>query len=687
MAYRSNLKFFSRLKHETEAGNRAVKNNIMSNLLKSKFFLGMMVVAFALVASTASAAYMHTGLLKMGMTSSNVMSLQQTLNGGGFLVATTGAGSPGMESMYFGAKTKAAVMAFQSAKGLTADGVVGTQTGTALASMTGGSVSYPAGCTSTTGFSTTTGMSCASTGSTTLPAGCMSTSGFSPTTGMSCSGGSTPSTSGPLMGGAGDITVSDLSTYSSEEVGEGEEDVMVLAFEVEADDESDVEITSVKVEMFQGTAADSEDLTDYADNVSVWMGSTKVGEEDADGFSENSDVYTKSISLDNAVVKAGATNKFYVAVSAMSNLDSGDIDTDAWYVGVSAVRFVDAEGVTTTESLTLDIDDEVIDDTLEETFDFTDFATATDVELKVALNNDDDDINESHVINVDATDDTDDVEVLSFTLEADGDSDINVTEIPVLVTTTGEVDEAVIVIEAKLWMDGEELATEDVPTGGAVTFQDLDIDINAGDEVELMVTVSLQDINGVLDDGDTVKVELTNTEVDAIDAEDESGESLGAADLTGTAAGEAHATYDVGINAKFVSASAVITNSDTATIPDRGTFTIVFDVTAFDGDVYVDGTAITDEAGGATYQDVVVDNGVGTGVVTSNADNAANTTFLVEEGTTERFTVTLDAAGTDAFARGALESILYALTPIDGDVVYSFNMGDYETDSIFLESN
>ncbi|MBP9715443.1 MAG: peptidoglycan-binding protein, partial [Candidatus Pacebacteria bacterium] len=131
----------------------------MSNLLKSKFFLGVLVVVGLVVAgSTASAAYMHTTLLKMGQSSSQVMSLQQTLNAGGFLVSTTGAGSPGMESMYFGAKTKAAVMAFQAAKGLSVDGVVGAQSGAALAAMTGGSVSYPAGCTSTTGFSTTTGM-------------------------------------------------------------------------------------------------------------------------------------------------------------------------------------------------------------------------------------------------------------------------------------------------------------------------------------------------------------------------------------------------------------------------------------------------------------------------------------------------------------------------------------------------
>jgi len=635
----------------------------MSNVLKSKSLFGVMlavvmVVAFAFAATTF--AYTHTVTLKLGSSGTQVAALQSALG----MTVTDGV---------FGPATKAAVVAFQTTKGLSPDGVVGAATGAKLA---GGST----GC---TGFDPMTGKACGSTS--TVP-GCMAGYAFSSTTGAKCDGSTTGST-GSLTGGAGSITVTGLSTYSSEEVGEGEEAVKVMAFEIEADDESDVSVSSVKVEFFQGTAADSSKLDDYAESVSVFMGSKEVGSADVDAFNESSDVYSKSISLKDAVVKAGDTEKFYVAVTALNNLDSGDIDTDAWYTGVSSVRFQDADGVVTTESVTLDVDEETVDDEVEETFDFADFASAANVELKVALNSSDKSINEAHVINVDDVDDTDDVEVLSFTLEAKGTSDINVKEIPVLVTTTGETDEAAIVIEAKLWHDGKEVATEDVPTGGAVTFQDLDINVGAGDKEKFKVTVSLQDTTGALDDGDTVKVELTATEVDAIDAEDESGETLGAGDLTGTALGEAHATYDVGINVAFVSSKAVMTNSDTATIPDRGTFTIVFDVTAFDGDVYVDGTAITDEAGGATYQNIVVDGGVGTGIIDSAADDAANTTFLVEEGTTERFTVTLDAAGTDAFASAALESVLYALSAVDGDLLYSFNMDEFETDSIFLESN
>ena len=50
-----------------------------------------------------------------------------------------------------------------------------------------------------------------------------------------------------LSGNAGDITVTQDTSYSAEEVGEGEEEVGVLGFEVEADDDSDIAVTSVRV--------------------------------------------------------------------------------------------------------------------------------------------------------------------------------------------------------------------------------------------------------------------------------------------------------------------------------------------------------------------------------------------------------------------------------------------------------
>jgi hypothetical protein len=65
----------------------------------------------------------------MGMRSASVKELQMYLNSNGYTVATSGAGSVGSESTYFGAKTKAAVQAFQSAKGISpVSGFVGPLT-------------------------------------------------------------------------------------------------------------------------------------------------------------------------------------------------------------------------------------------------------------------------------------------------------------------------------------------------------------------------------------------------------------------------------------------------------------------------------------------------------------------------------------------------------------------------------
>ncbi|OGG44176.1 hypothetical protein A2841_03085 [Candidatus Kaiserbacteria bacterium RIFCSPHIGHO2_01_FULL_48_10] len=57
------------------------------------------------------------------------MALQKFLNAQGFIIATSGAGSPGNESSTFGAKTKAALAKFQAANGISpAAGYLGPKT-------------------------------------------------------------------------------------------------------------------------------------------------------------------------------------------------------------------------------------------------------------------------------------------------------------------------------------------------------------------------------------------------------------------------------------------------------------------------------------------------------------------------------------------------------------------------------
>lgn len=593
----------------------------------------------------------------VGSTGADVQQLQVFLNSNADTrVAATGAGSPGNETMYYGPLTAAAVSDFHA--------------------KFAAQILAPLGLTAPTGYWGQSSIAHANS---------------------LCAGAGDPGDDDPadddgeLEGSAGDITIDGSSQFSSEEVGEGADDVEILAFDVEADDNSDVRITSLKVEFYQNTAADSQDLDDYASEVTVWFDGEQVGSEDADNFDEQSDdSWTESIALDDVIIRAGDEERITIAVSALNNLDSGDIDTDDWHVGVSSVRFTDADGAIITESVSLDITDDAVDDTVEQRFDFASFGTANDADLDVTLG--DEDINDARVLDVDDSSHTDH-DILSFMLEADGDSDIFVEDIPVVITTTGESDEAVIVVSATLYADGEEVGNEDVPTGGAVTFDDVDMTIEAGEEVEMTLEVELQETNGALDDGDTVQATVT---VGSIDAEDEAGDSVTA---TGSAVGDAHAAYDSAFQIELVSTDADVNDGDPqAPTNDSATFTIVYDVTAFGADVYL-GTS-TDDADTATAEmganyDVLINGSVdgdatSTAIITMDNEDTDGTTgaFKVEDGTTDRFTLTVNLTATeDNFFEIQLESLGWSTATGADDNMFTFGLEDFDAGPVYMETN
>jgi hypothetical protein len=602
----------------------------MSNILKSKtFIVGGLVIAVAMMLSViavssalaettttssssssttttvTASAYNYSGVMKVGSKGPGVSTLQAALNS----VQTT---PQIVVDGSFGPATKSAVVAFQASHGLVADGVVGPMTGAKLAAATVAVITipggFPAGCMSASGFSTTTGQSCAT--STSLPAGCTSSSGFSPTTGIKCDSSGGGSTGGPLSGGAGDIDLTAKSTYSNEDVVAGEEDVPVLAFEVEADDGSDVEITNVKVEFINSNGASSDSLDDYAESISIWMGDEMVGESDADEFSENSNFWSDTIALSGAVVEAGDTETFSVAVTALNNLDSGDIDTDSWSVDLLSVRFKDAAGVTTTETANASGTDAAAG--FQRDLDFDDLATSGDLELKASLGSNSPDAGS---VEVDTTTTTD-VTMLEFTLKAEG-SDMNIDSLELTGAIAGNATNtwADMISELTLEADGDEIdsvsaygtcadgsATTD-DTGGDICFTDLDLDIEEDDTVTFKAIAKVRAIAADFDEGDSFTVSFPAASLDDTtntDVEDGNGDTVVAGDRTGSAVGETQTFYSSGVMVDMGNVTyESITDSGNVT---QVTYNIPLSVTAF-GDTRYVGLAAQYEATHTTITD------------------------------------------------------------------------------------
>lgn len=644
-------------------------------------FTKFAVVAFAFVAVFAMARVSSATVtvppnLSQGMSGTQVVNLQTALGG------LTADGS-------FGALTKAAVISYQSAHGLTADGVVGPMTAASINGMATGS--YPAGCTSNTGYSVTTGASCAA--ATTLPAGCTSTAGFSPTTGVSCSSGATTTPTGPLAGSFGDISnVTELGSYSGEEVGEGQDDVTVAGFEVEATNDGDIEITSMKVQFDSTGNTGSTHLDDYIDSISIMMGSTEVGSADVDEFTESSDIYTRTVSLDGAVIRADDTENFYIVVNAAGTFDSSDLSGDSWDVDVLNIRFVDGSGVTTTDDSTGDMPG------MDVGIDFVSFSDSADTELVVTL---DSDTPEAGIALVSDTDSTDDVSLLKGTLEAEGDSDILIDELPITFTATSSgtangIDD--IATSVKLIIDGEEYTETMTITAaltGTITFDNLDFTLSAGDTVDFEVLADITDIDGtVFAEGDTLLASLTSTNNDYIDAEDEEGDQLtDDTEKTGTATGEAQQLRSNGIMVTLVSVSTSV-SAGTSSSDDQGTFIIKYKVEAVGETVYV--SSVADATTGANTDgktSVTVDRagtattgGVST-VLANNTDTDLTSVGLFEltDGEENTFELTttaqLPTSGAAGLFRAALSGIRWTTTSTDATPSnsYTSNLDAFKT--------
>ncbi|MFA5643789.1 MAG: peptidoglycan-binding domain-containing protein [Candidatus Paceibacterota bacterium] len=206
--------------------------------------------------------------LTVGSSGADVKCLQALLNqSADTQVAATGVGSAGNETTYFGSKTTAAVMAYQTKNAISpVAGYVGPITraslnaaltaSTTTGTGTGTTTTYPAGCTSSTGYSPTTGQACSgTTTTTTYPAGCTSATGYSPTTGQACSATTTTATGAAL-------TVALASdTPAGGNVLKGEANKSVTRVILTAGADADAVVNTIKVKAYGTADLNAADIT------------------------------------------------------------------------------------------------------------------------------------------------------------------------------------------------------------------------------------------------------------------------------------------------------------------------------------------------------------------------------------------------------------------------------------------
>ena len=424
-----------------------------------------------------------------------------------------------------------------------------------------------------------------------------------------------------LEGGAGSLDDADyISKLNNEEVGEDEEEVEVAGLDLEADDDSDLEIMAVRLDFDQVTA--DRDFRRYAEEVILLFEGDEVANVDADEFDDDNN-FSRTISLDDtAIIRAGDTAELIVAITGASNIDSAD-EGESWTVEFDSLRLRDGQDAVFNDDSTGDIGDSD-----GRRFSFEDFATAADLELKITSG--DDDINDQQIIIVDDDDETENVELFSFEFEVEGDSDVLIDDLPIAFTSTGAgVGE--IIDTAELYVDGDRLGSESVSestdTTRTVVFEDLDWKLDADEEVEVEIRVDVRELGGNFSEGDTLMAEIGETETDSssFDAEDEEGNDLSDSDVDGQASSDAHIFYTAAPEITVESTDIEeINNGDNPS--ESALAKIELRIEAKGGTIYLNGDDETIED-----KRFFVGKVYGSGI--SSNTTASSTTFAVVDGT------------------------------------------------------
>ena len=441
--------------------------------------------------SSSSESFSYDYTVKRGSSNSEVRELQKCLNSLGH--------NAGVVDGVFGGKTQSAVVSYQSANGLSADGVVGPRTGASLEDSCDGKVEDEE---------------------------------------VEDDDDEEPrvETKEELtLGGEGDIDNFEVNAEDDAKADSRDEHVATLEFDV---DEGDVELE--RVDLFLRNNDDdgsdnSHDPWENIDRVRLVVNGDEIADEDVTskkdwddhGTSTGGDDDVFSIELTGDVVfDEGDNIEVEVIIDTSDEVDTGDTEVyDIW----AEMRFVNAEGVL----IYAGNDEDSAADHVE--FEIDPLGA---FDINFSENNDSPDDDDSLDLSSDTSEtlaivDVEIDEDQGGTLE---DATVVLTITPKDVDNTSPYDHSAddLVGKVKLKVDGKTVDTDDDNTDFTadntavdITYNfDLDdIDVDAEDELEFEVVVDFEEIDGTSDEtafvGATVRVKTLT-----VDGEDASGDDF-----------------------------------------------------------------------------------------------------------------------------------------------------------------
>lgn len=590
--------------------------------------------AFAPAASaqtaTATANASFSRDLTIGSTGADVTALQNFLIKEGYAIA---AGATG----YFGGQTQAALAKYQAANGITpAAGYFGPITRAKVSA--GGSNG-----------------------------------------GTDNGNGSGSNNGGDLSGGEANLTGFDLRREESQG-DEGEEEVEVVTVEFDVED-GDVRVERLELELQAASTTLETQPWDYIENISLWADGDMIADmdvdsrsdwdendDDADHAASTADYYTVTFTGLDYVVEEDETAEITIAVNVAGSIDSDDLSQDFRFtIAEDGIRAVDAEG---------------IQQYVGENTEYVEFGFGEEEngDLRIRSNSDDPD---ATILIADEEDESEEYSVFLFNIENREDVDTLITDLTVDVTVgSGDADD--VIRRATLVVDGDEF---DGDIGAsAIEFEDMDLEIAGDDELEFELMITLV--------RDAAATTLTFDVDDADSAVEAEGVDSGdTADVDGRAESETHTIALTGVVIEPVSTSQSVVTPGSDSTATYGTFTIKFDVTALEDSAYISSTTDNAAAGDEGVVYTVLQDGTasttfaGSAVLSSTAESESGF-FLVEEGETETFTLTVTL---DPSVAGTYEVNLSTVTFNDlasyaTPTVFTIDTSDadYQTDPIYI---